>query len=253
MLKLAEKEDIKKIESFCKSFPLGVHTNCKLSAYGLERDFFKVWYAFSSNKINAVISYFDGSVILCAESDADLEEIAAFVSTYGYESVCAEKSIFDRCGFKAASEKTMFKFTQNDCLLQPCENVCDMKKVYDLISRSIPDSFAQSEEAYLHFLSDFTFRQRRNLARVKAVFENNKLLSCALTAAEIENAALISGVACDSEARGKGLGKRTVLSLANELQKEKKAVYVIALNDSAKAFYKKIGFNKCCTVMYAER
>ena len=50
-----------------------------------------------------------------------------------------------------------------------------------------------------------------------------------------------------------GYGKKTVLTLANELLKEGKRVYVIALNDSAKEFYKKIGFSECITVGYTER
>lgn len=254
MLKMAEKGDIQRIKEFCSKYPLGVHTVCKTEAYGLERDFFGVWYCESENLINAVVSRFDGSVTICADESADYEEIFSFVSLNGYDSVCAEKSIIQKCGFNLTSEKTLFRFAGADGFSDDeIKSTHNMKSVYELISEAIPNSFPKGKNAYLSFLSDFTFRQSRDLARVKAVSCGETLLSCALTAAESENAALISGVACSGLQRRKGLGRRTVLTLANELKRENKEVYVIALNDSAKAFYKKIGFEEYCIVGYSER
>lgn len=254
MLKLLGNEKIREVISFSKKQPLGVHIACKLTAYGTDKDFLCVWYSEEENGINAVVLSFFGDFIICADERADFEEIGTFITAYGYRSICAEKEILIKCGFELKSEKTMFTYTGNtDEVFSEVGFSADMKKVYELISQSIPGSFSSESEAYLSFLSDFTYRERRSLARVRAVCENGRVCSCALTAAESEASALISGVASDIRIRGKGYGKKAVLSLANELAKENKKVYVIALNDSAKTFYKKIGFTECMTVGYTER
>ena len=254
MLKLLGNDKINDVLSFSEKHPLGVHIACKLSAYGTDKDFLHVWYGEDKNGINAAVLSFFGDVIICTDDTADFEEIKTFVTAYGYKSVCAEKETLVKCGFEINEEKTMFEYTSDISEVFPeVKNYADMKKVYELISLSIPNSFSSDKEAYLSFLSDFTYRERRSLARVKTISEEDRVLSCALTAAECECSALISGVASDKNIRGKGFGKKTVLTLANELSSENKKVYVIALNDSAKEFYKKIGFTECITVGYTER
>jgi ribosomal protein S18 acetylase RimI-like enzyme len=117
------------------------------------------------------------------------------------------------------------------------------KPLYELVSENIPGSFNNTKEGYLSFLSDLTYKSRRGLARCKGIISDSELTSSVITSAETENAALLSAVACSSEARGMGLGKRTVLTMADELKKENKKVFVIALNSSAEGFYEKIGFS----------
>ena len=102
-------------------------------------------------------------------------------------------------------------------------------------------------------MSDFTYRKRRNSARIKCVRQEGGIIGCALTSAECENSAIISGVASDSSVRCKGIGKTAVLSLVDELKKENKEVYVIALNTAAEGFYEHIGFERHCVIAIAER
>lgn len=254
MLKTAEEKDFSKICEFSKKHPLAVHTVCKMKAYGTQRDFLKVWFNEDENGVSCAISSFFGAVTVSADERADFKEIKAFLDAYGYLSLCGEKSLLLSCGFSLTDEKTMFKFTEkaeND--FEKAEGTDDLKQVYCLISSSIPNSFSSDNEAYLSFLSDFTFRERRSLARVKVIKNENEVVSCALTSAESEIAALISGVASKESVRGMGLGKKTVLTLVDELKSENKDVYVIALNESAKGFYKKIGFSEALTVGYIER
>ncbi len=253
MFKLAQKEDKTKIESFCSQFPLGVKINCQMNGYGFEKDFLKLWISENETEVLSVLCVFDGSATLCAKKEADFEEIKVLLNMSGTASLCCEKSIFDLLGLEAKAEKRFFEFFGEAEVFEEVQSEGDTKQVYKLICVSIPDSFEDSHEAYLHFLSDFTFRERRSLARLKTISDGEKVLSCAMTAAESEDSALISGVACDKTQRGKGIGKKTVLTLAGELKKENKKVYVIALNDSAGAFYEKIGFKQIETVCFWER
>lgn len=251
MLKLAKAEDAEKIKAFCNDYPLGVRIVCQFEAYGFSRDFLKVWFSETGDNVEAVLCSFDDSLTLCASEEADCEEIASFLKMLGGK-LCCEAGTCERLGFKASKSKTMFLYSSHAAEHVEVKNNADMKQVYALISRSIPDSFAQNENAYLSFLSDFTFRKRRSKARLKVIEKDGRVISCAITAAESDNAALISGVACDEAARGTGLGRKTVEALCFELCSEGKKVYVIALNDSAQSFYRRIGFEKVITVCYAD-
>lgn len=251
MLKLAKNGDAKRLKAFCDKHPLGVRIVCMFESYGFDRSFLKVWFSEVSDNIKAVICAFDDSLTLCADEDFQADEISLFLKMHGGKLCCDEK-LKERLKIKSSVCKEMFVFDGTCRFFDETQSDADMKSVYELISRSIPNSFSKSKEAYLSFLSDFTFRKRRNKARVRVIESEGKVLSCAITAAESETAALISGVACDGLARGKGFGRKTVESLCFELENEGKTVYVIALNDSAQSFYEKLGFKKCVTVCYAD-
>ena len=254
MLKLAVESDKARIDAFCSKIPLGARISCNMAAYGLEFDFFNVWYGEDGGILNSVVGSFCGVLTVCVADNANYSEIADFLSMCNYSSLCAEKETLNKLSFPSGTDKRMFVYKGGSSAptAEPCPQDL-LKAAYSLIARSIPNAFAEDEQSYLAWLSDFTFRQRRSLARIKAICSDDTVLSCALTAAESETAAIISGVACDASTRGAGLGKKTVLSLANELLSEGKKVYVIALNDGAGAFYEKIGFEPCGTVSYTEK
>ena len=71
---------------------------------------------------------------------------------------------------------------------------------------------------------------------------DSKPVSSVITASETSTCALLSAVASDTNIRGKGFGKATVLTMVNELINEDKKVFVVALNESAQGFYEKLGF-----------
>ena len=127
------------------------------------------------------------------------------------------------------------------------------KSLYALVSDNIPGSFDNSKEAYLSFLSDFTFRKHRALARAKGFVVDGTLVSSVITSAETSDYALISAVASDKRFRGTGLGKKTVLSMIDELINEKKKVFIVALNESAEGFYEHLGFEFCGNVATVSR
>ena len=254
-IRLAENKDIALISSACEGRLLGTKILCLIKAYGTERDFLSVWLCETDeDRLCAVICKFDDSVtLLCCEGEY-AEDIRTFLKMVGFTSLCctcedALKLEYNDCVTKRAY---VYKGEHNgEALAELGED--SFKACYSLICRNIPDSFADTEEAYLSFLSDFTFRKRRGLARLKGYAENGRVYSCALTSAETDSSAIISGVACDADLRSRGLGKATVLSVAEELKKENKAVYVIALNESAEGFYEHIGFQFTEKISFIER
>lgn len=246
MLKIAGKQDIDRIISFCANYPIGTRISCGLLSYGCNYDFFKVWYSENGSEINAAVSIFGKAATVVASDGADGQEITEFLLRSGCDSICTDVRIFDdKNKTVQTEEKQLYIFSS--CQEKPIVPDCPekmLKNAYGLICSLIPNSFDKTETAYLNWLSDLTYRRSRGLARIKAVCGEKEIFSCAMTAAESKKAAIISGVACRKQMQGTGLGKKTVLALAGELVNEGKTVYVIALNDSAGAFYEKIGFKK---------
>lgn len=254
MITSVKEKDIELIYNFCKDSLLGAKIFCQLSSYGLDRDFFDVWFYSDVSEISAVIARFENSITLLADNLNNTEEIKAFLNMLCYTSLCCSQATAETLGFDTNNSKNAYIYC-GEGFSDTLENLHEecYKDAYRLICLNIPDSFEDSDYAYLSFLSDFTFRKRRGAARIKGTVIDGKVASCALTSAETDFAAVISGVACDSSLRQKGLGKRTVLALADELTKENKKVYVIALNKSAEGFYEHIGFKNTEKITFIER
>ena len=254
MLKNADINDRKELEKFLSSGIISLRILSYITAYGFVRDFLRLWYSYDENGINAVISLFENSVLVKTNEKADFSELSAFLSMLSYDTISCDAETADFLCFDdyAIKQGYVFSGEPSDFTSKSIDET-HLKDVYNLISERIPDSFSDSKDAYFSFLSDFTFRARRDLARGKCIYENNILAACAVTSAETENKALLSGVAASKDFKGSGYGKNVVLSLVSELQKNGKSAYVIALNDSAQGFYEHIGFEKDSLIAYINR
>lgn len=251
MLKSAQINDLEKILDFCSEDLIGTRIACYCLCYGFDRDFFSVWVSVAEERIQAIITrFYDGITLKCAD-DCDFNEIRQFISMLGYKEIMCSEKVCKELGFTDYERKKAYIFCGNPGEYTS-ENLSEeyYQQLYSLISQAIPGSFRDSKEAYLSFLSDFTFRKRRNFANSKGIVENKELLSCVMTSSETDDSAIISGVACKSTLRKTGLGKRTVLSMVNELKEKGKRVYVIALNESAQGFYKHIGFSEVYNICF---
>ena len=254
MLKKADINDFVNIKKLCQGTIIGTKILCYILAYGFDRDFSEVWIIEEDDKVTGVLAKFYDDISLLLSDGADIEQVSVFLDMFYYRTLMCDSSVGNALGFSACMQKNGYRF----CGETSCNDIDfltedDMKPAYDLISKEIPGSFGSDREAYLSFLSDFTFRQRRGFARGVCSHFEGKVSSVALTSSETDNAAIISGVACDRNLQKKGLGKKTVLSLVNLLSEEKKMAYVIALNESAEGFYEHIGFEKIENISFVER
>ena len=88
MIQLIDRREIPRLLSFCKGSPYGVRISAFLQAYGTSYPFALFWMQTdASGRITAALSRVDGHVTLCASEQADWEEVWAFLSAAGYESV----------------------------------------------------------------------------------------------------------------------------------------------------------------------
>lgn len=254
MLKRADNSDLKKIKLLCQGSILGTKILCYVMAYGFDRSFIEIWLIEENDDTVGVLVKFYDDITLLIDRCADFKQLSVFLQMLYFKTLMCHSYVSDALRFEKSVFKFGYRFTGGEYsgyadLLG--EN--DIEEAYALISKEIPDSFINNREAYLSFLSDYTFRERRGLARGVCTHSSGILSSVALTSSETDNAAIISGVACESSLQKKGLGKKTVLSMVNLLRKENKEIYVIALNESAQGFYEHIGFDRFEKISIVER
>lgn len=250
MLKLLDESNLAQILSSGKNSALGTRVICYALAYGFGTSFVDFWAG-----DNVLISRFDDVFTIVASSDADFNEIDEFIDVLGCVNLVTDAESAKRLRYADVQFKRSFEYKGQSEVSDIVENISDdkMYEAYKLISSSIPGSFSSDRDAYLSFLSDFRFRQNRGFARGKCIITEDCVAATSVTSAETSDAAVISGVACRSDLRGTGYGKNIVTTLAEELKKEGKTVYVIALNEAAEGFYRHIGFEECENIAYIKR
>lgn len=251
MIRLCKNEDSAALAAFCGNTLFGCYILSRFCCYGNDYDFCKCYVDEADGVVKTALSVLDGTAVLLTGARTDFEELALFLPVLGVHVLMCSANAAVKLPFPVLQQKTAFRLQTPLPAADAC-GAAPMRDVYDLISSAIPGSFPDTKDAYLRFLSDFTFRQTRGKARLKAILENETLCACALTAAESDSAAVLSGVACRADCRGRGFGKAVVSALAHDLQKEQKDVHVIALNDSACGFYRTLGFEKEDTILWLD-
>ena len=255
MLKLAENSDLENLMRFCSGSAFGAYIVCRAKAYGFLSSFSQIWIGENeSGKIVCAVSSLDGNAVLLAGDECDFKELSFMISALGFTSVLTDFETAKKCGAKDLEKNPIFRFEDNrDDILKETFETADMKAVYELFASCFPKKYGKNKDEYLSWLSDFTFRKNRNLAKLEVSFAGSEIVSAAITAAQWERAAVISSVACNENFRKKGFGKAVTVSLAQKLKSENKDVFVIAENSALSEFYKKTGFKECGFAAYIER
>lgn len=255
MLKRASQDDFLKIKALCENSVVGTRALCYILAYGYDRPFLEIWLVLEDEDLTGVIVKFYDDVTVVLADNADSLQVKAFLEMFYYKSLMCTKKVSAILAADNCIIKNGYRFTGEAGVNDACYELDEeyYEDAYSLIAHEIPGSFSSDKESYLSFLSDFTFRKRRNLARGVCMCINGVLSSVALTSSETASSAIISGVACDRSLQKRGLGKTTVLNLVQKLKNENKEVFVIALNESAEGFYEHIGFAKAEKIAFIER
>lgn len=247
MLKILDNDDLETVKELSEGSVLGARILCYALCYGFDKSFIDYWAG-----VGVLIVRFDNTLTIRAYPDADYDELREFIDIIGATDIVTDENTATALSLNYICVKSGYRFSGDSIVYENVSYVDEdnMSDLYDIISESIPDSFCKDRNSYLSFLSDYMYRRNRGYSRAVGVFNSEKLVSTAITSAETDDSAIISGVACKKEYRKYGYGKSTVLTLASLLNKENKTVYVIALNDSAKGFYEHIGFEECEKIAY---
>lgn len=197
-----------------------------------------------SNHVTSIICKFYATLIICAESNADFEELKSFIKNIGAECVLCGKNVacyfndkFRDYGYIMKYSSSIIRYPELGCELK---SITEIKPIYDFLN-SEPDS-GFSNVDFESFYVDVSHRIRHNGSRIKGIYEYEKLVSCAFTTYETSNCAIIGAVLVKSEYRNMGYGSKTVQKFIEILLRENKQVYIFREKNKNEQFYKKIGF-----------
>ncbi len=226
MIKLLTHDKIPEFCSFCENKISGAVIYTRLSAYGTNQSDVMFWYQLKDEIITAVMSMQDGIFLVCNGENADAAETEMFAKTLGAKQIT----------YGNAKYILRFKGKKKACNAQNItgENI---KNAFDVI-------FEDDENRQKYFslwYTDASHKIRHNIIHGKCVYDENDVVSVALTSGETEKIAVISSVATLQNHRKKGYGERVVLSLATELQKD---VYLLTDSEITRDWYVKMGFEK---------
>ena len=245
MLKRAENKDIAEIlENIgCGAFSARISSN--LSAYKTDYPFCEFWFQQNDEKeYTAFLSKKDGVCTLTMKENADIEEMKSMLFFADCKYIEAEKSVFEMLDVKPDKTRDILTFDgETELINEGCAiDAFNLKEVFSLLKENEGESIAHME--YLPWLSDFTFKRNRKAARIKALVKDNELVSFAMTSAETEKEAVISGVVTKNGFRKKGFASKVLSELIGDLKKEGKTIYVLTAQKEINSFYEKSGFRK---------
>ncbi len=255
MLKLLNANELAEIQNFCRNSIIGTRICSYALAYGFDKSFLMFWGDKDEYGFITIVAKFDSTMSILTTNKTDFDELAEFIDIIGTDEIITDDVTAEYLRFFDYGTKQGFIFNSdiNTPIITDDPSEDDFREIYNLICTAIPHSFTKTKEAYLSFLSDFVFRANRGYAKAKCIKNNGKVVACALTSAQSDSSALLSGIACGEEYRKYGYGRQVVMSLTYDLTRENKKVYVIALNESAEGFYKHIGFKECEKIALIKR
>ncbi len=105
--------------------------------------------------------------------------------------------------------------------------------------------FGDTLPSFDAWYADAHHRWRHGLLHTAAVMRDGRVVSCALTTAECEDAALLGGVATLPDYRGQGLASAVVTALAAARQAAGQRVWISPKNADAARLYRRLGFTVC--------
>lgn len=243
MLKLVEEHQISEVLSFLDlQGAVGTRIGAYLKCYRTKMDYIYFWVQKSDDEIMTVISKIDGDMTVCATENSDYDEIYEFLNVIGYKTLFMLSADFDKMCIIPDKIGYILEFAESKHLSINNDIIsnADMKRAYELFCDNRSESIAELE--YLPWLSDFTYKRNRNSARIMCIKKEEKQICFAMTSAETEKSALISGVVTDKLYRKQGFASLLVAKLADDLKQENKAVYIMTATDENRKFYENNGF-----------
>lgn len=222
--------------AFLPADPYAARITALFRTYGADYDFALFWVQDIDGIPSAAVSRIDGNMTLCANENADFEELLHFVNAVGFQSLTCSYEDMGKLGFEPSDSSFTVKFTgrKTSSEINTVDDY-DKREVYDLLCDC---GFELGD--YGAFLSDVCSRLNKGTASMIAAEENGSLRACAFALFEGEKSVLLGAVATSPKARGRGYASAIVNEIANK--KSDKDVFLFCRYDGLEAFYSKIGF-----------
>ena len=202
-----------------------------------------VWKIIESKLIvGLILKYYNSLQIICVSS-INIEELKCFIKNGNYSMISGPKDILSKItldNYKLTNgnimkytgigshDSSFFYANPSDCL-GIAKLICSDNGIGGHYS---------IDELTLQLKNRLLYENCRNL-----IYVNNGDIVCHCgTYAEFLDIAVIGGVITKNEFRGKGLGKKIVLKIVDDLVKENKIPLLYVFNDKSKDWYESMGF-----------
>lgn len=216
-----------------KPNPFACRILSQLLAYGTGERFLEHWVQLEDNEPRAVISRMDGNItIFCENAD---DELLEFIEAVGYNTVLADKKLFPQ--YWGGEVLMKFVGQTNIKLSDNIDLNPSIREVYSVLERCREENFEVPN--FDSFYPDISHRVRHNLSRILAYRLEGKIIACCMTSAETNSCAIISGVACLPEYRGRGYASELIAKIVKDL--DNREIFVFCRGELV-GFYNRLGF-----------
>lgn len=205
--------------------------------YGCDSSFLQ----FFTDEQDGYLAIMDGVAILSAPTLTD--EWTIFLNMHpDIHTVHCPGSLASNLNGWQGREGVVMRYTGNMVQFED-ERVLttvDLPAVHRMLQEYFP-GIAPLEYWY----PDASHRLRHGHSHIACIFEDNQVISTAMSIAETATEAIIGQVATATSFRRQGLAQSCIKSVI--LQCKGKTLYILPLNESAARLYQKLGFIQCGT------
>lgn len=229
-------------KNYCKTDSFGTRIYSHFLCYGYEFDFARFYVQIVDKSIVCAVCNLESDFVLCACENTDFDELSAFLDFQKKLSVTFDEKYTDfiKIEHKNACFGDVLTFKNdivNKCLYEM--KTPELKEYHSLLLTCESDVFSVPD--YMHFLSDVSRRQMRNLCNIKGIYVDCTLASCAMTVSYTDFSVILGAVATHPLYRKHGCAGCIVSTLAREYYK-KIPVYIYTTIEKNTRFYEKLGF-----------
>ena len=209
--------------------------------YGEGYSFVAFWVQEIDEVLTAAVSRYEDKFSLWLTDDADLEEIAAFLTFQGAGSV-----LFN-AAYDLPSGKDLHTISGQILSYIAEDYNSDLelydpepKELYALLQSCESDTFRVPE--YLFFLSDLRRREHRGNWHRLGTQGEGVLASAVMTVSETADAVILGAVATHPDYRRRGLSRELVRTIASRMRQGDRRVYILSAPETNTHFYIHSGF-----------
>ncbi len=229
-------------KNYCKNDSFGTRIYSHFLCYGYEFDFAQFYVQIDENAIVCAVCNLESDFVVCACENTDFEELSMFLDFQNKHSVTFDNKYSECVKIEHKNQCFGDILIYENCVVNEHEFELitpKLKEYHSLLLTCESDDFLVPD--YLHFLSDVSRRQMRDLCNIKGVYADKTLASCAMTVSFTDFSVILGAVATHPEHRKHGYAGCIVSSLAQEYYLSV-PVYIYTTIEKNTRFYEKLGF-----------
>lgn len=236
MIRYAEGDLLTQATQTFGGNPFGVRALAGVLAYGTAQPFTGAWV---QSEQSLLIGRTESAVTVCGTAES--AEFQVFLNLVGGSSLLLPAD------FLHGAELPGWTLRRSGAVLRAeTVSAADLQCEWGT-AREVAALMVQNPSPWIEigdadaFYTDVSHRLRHGCMRAKIIHMDEKPIACALTVAETAQAAVIGGVVCQAEYRGRGYAGAVLRALCASLQHEDKCAFLFTGNEMV-PFYRKQGF-----------